>query len=196
MSVSYPQWHTLKTNLVTIFEDVATAEAAIDPGRDFEVVKDRWRPWVEKQQGKALLNIMVDTVQQQGAGSMRHLGFAVTVNLDMYALGNYQEQAGLFTPADEVAANRLDLLVAQVLYGLTRLENYDLGFAGGQIGANAKNLSLMMYSHEREEATGQYAPARWAFEVTLPYDPEDSAAGTLADLNVDLGEFAARYTYP
>ena len=62
MAISYPLWFTLKSNIKTILETIAAEEALVDPARDFEVEKDRWRPWVEEQQSIPLVNIMVQTV--------------------------------------------------------------------------------------------------------------------------------------
>lgn len=195
-AIAFPKWYTLKGNVETILKAVAAEEKAVDPGREFLVSRDRWRPWIEAQQNVALVNILTDTVESQGGGSRRYKRDVVTVQVDLYALGTYEDQAGDLTPADEVAAKRLDLLAEQVRHALTRLANADMGFNAGEIDTGDLQLSLVMYSQEREETTGQYAPARWSFQVSLPYVPMDhQEIADLEELNVALEQFAVKYTY-
>lgn len=193
-----PLWSTLKTNIVTELEDVATAEKAIDVGRDFIVQKDRWRPWIEAQQNIPLVNIMIQNVGQvsERSANRRSTLDEVTVNVDMYALS----EAGNVLPADQLAADRLDLLVAQVREGLTLLNTNDFGFTfdnddGFVIDRNL-NFSLTYYDQQNEQATGQYAPARWSFNVNMPFIPNDKRVyNDLEELNVDLEKYALRFTY-
>jgi hypothetical protein len=42
---------------------------------------------------------------------------------------------------------------------------------------------------------GQYAPARWTFRVGLPYFPEEAETIDMKQLDVNLQQFAVRYTY-
>jgi len=195
--IALPKWHTLKGNITTILRAVAAEEALVDAGRNFAVSNSRWRPWIESQQGLALVNVMVDGVESggNGAGSRRYKQDVVRVNIDMYALGTYEEQAGELTPADEVAGKRLDLLTAQVRSGITRMINQDLGFEAGTIDTSGIDATLTMYSQEREESSGMYAPARWSFAVQLPYLPEESPVGDLDVMDLDLQQFAVRFVY-
>lgn len=193
--ISLPLWTQLKTNLVTILEEVATAEALVDPGRNFIVARDRWRPWIENQQNVAMVNVMVDSIEPGGGGSRRYLRDEATVNLDLYALGTYEEQDGELTPADEIAAARLDLLAEQTRHAILRMVNRDFGFAAGQVDTGNLQLSLLIYSQEREEVNGQYAPARWTFRVGLPYFPAEAETTDMTQLDVNLQQFAVRYTY-
>lgn len=193
MAVAMPAYSTLKTNLKTMLETVAASEAAESAARNFTVTKDRWRPWIENQQDVALVNVMVDSIQPAGGGSRHYSTQQVTINFDMYVLGTTEEQvntgAGTYTviPADENAALRLDLLVAQVQYAITRMVNQDFGMGAGKVGFSLGGLRLQVYSQEAEEATGQYAPARWSMDVTLPYYPDDDAeTNALQELNVSI----------
>ena len=194
-AIAYPAWYTLKSNLVAILQAVATEEATIDAGRNFEVHADRWRPWIENQQSTAMVNVGVETVEPGGGGSRRYKEDLVSVYVDMYALSTYQDQGGTLYPADELAAKRLDLLTAQVRSALTRLANADFGFTSGTIGTGDVQMALSLYSQEREEATGQYAPARWTLQVKLPYVPLDSDTVDMTELNVDLQQFAVKFTF-
>ena len=125
--IELPPWVQLKTNIVSILQIIAAEETIVDPARDFEVNKDRYRPWAEAQQTISLVNVMIQGMaQDSGTSSARHCSTdEVAVIVDMYALGN----AGEILPVDQEAANRLDLLVAQVREGLSRLDLIDFGFA-------------------------------------------------------------------
>lgn len=205
--IDYPLWYTLKNNIKTILTAVAAEETLVSAGRNFEVSSNRFTPWLESQQNKALVNIMVQTVglNADRSGSRRNGMDNITVILDMYALGRPVASGGSYLPSDDVAADRLDLLVAQVREGLTRLNLQDFGFTpdptyGHMIDRNI-NFSLTYYDHENLESTGQYAPARWSFDVMMPFIPVDKREyPDLSELNItvkkdDLDNFAARFTY-
>ena len=205
MAVAMPGFSTLKANIVTALREVATAENAVSTARNFIVTQDRWRPWIENQQSVALVNVMVDNVSSSGGGSHFNVTDRISVNIDMYVLGTYDEQVSAgsgaitLTPADEIAAARLDLLTAQVRHAISRMKNSDLGFAAGQVSRNI-SASLTIYSQEGEEATGNYAPARWTLTVDMAYEPDDDAAATeITELNLTwkdaLESWASRYTY-
>lgn len=201
--INYPLWTTLKANIVTILQEIATEEALVDAGRNFIVQKDRWRPWIEAQQKLALVNVMIQGVGQDSerSSNRRSTLDEVAVIIDMYALG----KAGEVLPADEVSANRIDLLSAQVREGLTRLKNSDLGFtrtlANGFVIDRNIDFTLTYYDQENEQATGQYAPARWSFTVKMPYIPTDNNDyNDLTELNIsvkeeDLEDYALRFNY-
>jgi len=201
--INYPLWTTLKSNIVTILETIATEETLVDSARNFIVNKDRWRPWIEAQQKIALVNIMVQTVGQNEdrSGSSTNSLDDITINVDMYALG----EAGETLPADEVAADRLDLLVAQIREGLTRLKEHDFGFPKdseyGFLIDRSLSFSLTYYDQENEQATGQYAPARWTVTVQMPFIPVDNNDyNDLEELNVSvkdemLEQYALKFEY-
>lgn len=201
--IDYPLWYMLKNNIVTILKAIATEENLVDPGRNFEVEKNRWRPWVEAQQNIPLVNVMVQTVSPNtGRSANRRNGLDdVTVNVDMYALG----EGGDVMPMDELAAKRLDLLIAQIREGLTRLKETDFGFTkdpdfGFPIDRENTDFTLTYYDQENEQATGQYAPARWTFIVQLAFIPvDDNIYNALIELNVsfeDLTDFSLKFIYP
>ena len=197
--INYPLWTTLKTNIVTILEAIATEETIVNVSRNFLVQKDRWRPWIEAQQGKALVNIMVSTVgtNTDRSTNRRNILDDVVVNIDMYALG----KAGETLPADGVAADRLDLLIAQVREGLTRLKESDFLFTedpdnGFPIDRQETNFNLTYYDQENEQSSGQYAPARWSFTVQLAFIPTDNNDyNDLDELNINMQQFALRFDY-
>ncbi len=200
--ISYPLWFTLKDNIKTILKTIATEETIIDSARNFSVEKDRWRPWVEEQQSIPLVNIMVQAVgiNTPRSSNRRNTLDDVTINIDMYALG----EAGEVLPPDEVAAKRLDLLIAQVREGLTRLAQTDFGFEkdpdfGFLIDRENADFTLTYYDQENEQATGQYAPARWTLIIQLAFIPTDNNIyNELTELNVsleDLTEFSLKFTY-
>ena len=203
--IDYPLWTTLKTNIKTILEAIATEETIISAARNFLVQKDRWRPWIEAQQNIALVNIMVQTVGTNinRSGSRRNTLDDINVMIDMYALG----EAGEVLPADELAADRLDLLTVQVREGLTRLKESDFSFSkdsefGFIIDRGDPNFTLTYYDQENEQSAGHYAPARWTFTVQMPFIPTDNNDEIdLTKLNVSvkdetLEQYALRFTYP
>jgi len=201
--INYPLWRTLKINVVSILEAVAAEENAIDPGRNFAVTRDRWRPWIESQQGTALCNVMIQNVNKtpERSGSRRSYLDTVNVYIDMYAIG----EAGQIEPADVVAADRLDLLTAQAREAITRLKEIDLGFNidpdGGHIVDWDGSADMTIYDQDQEDTTGQYAPARWTFSVMMPYIPVDNHDfPNISELNLEpfkdeLESFSLKFTY-
>ena len=184
--IEYPLWYGLKSNIVDILTIIAAEETIVNSSRNFLVQKDRWRPWIEAQQEIPLVNVMVQGSNQDSGSSASRIYSTdeVTVNVDMYVLG----QAGETLPADEIAAERLDLLVAQVREGLTRLDLLDFGFPIGQISRD-QNFTLTYYDQQNEESTGQYAPARWSFNVKFPFYPQDKGNYVnLSELNVTIND--------
>lgn len=203
MAIAFPLWYTLKQNIVTQLQAIAAEEALVSAGRDFEVAQDRWRPWIEEQQKKALVNVMIETVGVNGDRSTQRASTLddILVKVDMYAIG----EAGEILPADGVAAERLDLLVAQVRNGLTRLAFTDYGFSKdstfGNVIDHDSNFALNYYDQESQQATGQYAPARWSFTVQMPFIPvDDNDYQNLEKLGVVVSDetaalFALDFTY-
>lgn len=175
MTVSMPIYHTLKNNIVKILRDFSNSQ---EKSLQFEVVRDRYRTWIENQQNKPLVNVIVTQLEPSGGGKFHH-DYTATVNVDMFVLGKgkkeIDEQTGGFVlfPADEKAADRLDLLVAQVQFAITQLAKYDFGFPAGAIGRITNAPSLTLYS-QSDDTTGNFAPARFTFSVTLPYAPVDN----------------------
>lgn len=199
MAIDYPAWYTLKNNIVAILQVIAAEEELVSADRDFKVERDRWRPWIESQQTIPLVNVMVQGVGQDPARSSarRYTTDEVTIHVDMYALG----KAGEVLPADQLSAERLDLLVAQVREGLTRLDQIDFGFQVGEID-RSQNLTLTYYDQENEQATGQYAPARWSMSVLFPFEPQDKRVYVdLSELNVSMSDelaelYSLKFIYP
>ena len=192
MAVEYPSWYTLKSNIVSILGVIAAEETLEDSDRDFNIEQDRYRPWIEADQLKPLVNVMIQGVAQGGGSAKRTYSLdEVQVNIDMYSIG----EAGETLPADREAAKRLDLLVAQVREGLTRLGQIDFGFGTGTIDFDL-NFNLSYYDQENEQSTGQYAPARWSFTVRMPFTPVDNNTYIdLEELNIDIdGDLAELYS--
>ena len=182
MAVAYPSWYNIQTGAVNSLRAVATEESAIDEARDFVVDRDRWRPWIENQQNVALVNVVIDSVRPDGGGTRRHTQDRITINLDCYVLGTSEEQtseetgAVTLTPADEFAAARLHLLVAQVRHAITRMSAQDFGMTPGTVDTLALKTVIQAYNQEGDESTGSYAPARIQLEVIAAYEPADDGA--------------------
>ena len=187
MAVAYPAWYSVQTGIISALEKVATEESAIDEARNFIVSRDRWRPWIENQQNVALVNVMIENVSPGGGGTRRFTQDRVTINIDCYVLGTTEEQtnegtgAVTLTPADEFAAARLHLLVAQARHAITRMSEQDFGLSAGAIDTHALKASVQIYNQEGDESIGSYAPARISLEVVLPFEPSDD--GIAVDIN-------------
>lgn len=179
MAVAYPAWYSVQTGIISALEKVATEESSIDEARNFIVSRDRWRPWIENQQNVALVNVMIENVSPGGGGTRRYTQDRVTINIDCYVLGTNEEQtnegtgAVTLTPADEFAAARLHLLVAQARHAITRMSEQDFGLPAGTIDTGALKASVQIYNQEGDDSTGSYAPARISLEVVLPFEPSD-----------------------
>jgi len=189
--INYPLWVQLKNNIVTQLKVIATEETIVDTARNFEVGKDRWMTWIEAQQKVSLVNVMVSNVGQNSGRSQNRVSSLDQINVvvDMYAIG----KAGEILPPDEVAADRIDLLTAQVREGLTRLKFSDFGFSKdsnqGCIIDLISDFTLTYYDQVSEQSTGQYAPARWSFDVNMPFIPTDNNDYTdLEELNVSVSD--------
>jgi len=182
MAVAYPNWYNIQTGIVNALNTVAAAEATIDTARNFVVARDRWRPWIENQQNVALVNVVVDSIRPDGGGTRRYTQDRITFNIDCYVLGTAEEQTDeetgevTLTPADEFAAARLHLLLAQVRYAITRMSAQDFGMSAGTIDTDALKATIQAYNQEGDESTGSYAPARIQFEIVAPFEPEDDGA--------------------
>ena len=72
----------------------------------------------------------------------------------------------------------------------------DFGFP---IDRENADFTLTYYDQENEQATGQYAPARWTLIVQLAFIPTDNNTyNELIQLNVsleDLTQFSLKFTY-
>lgn len=195
MAVAYPTWYSVQTGIISALEKVATEENSIDEARNFIVSRDRWRPWIENQQNVALVNVMIENVSPGGGGTRRYTQDRVTINIDCYVLGTTEEQtnegtgAVTLTPADEFAAARLHLLVAQARHAITRMSEQDFGLAAGTIDTGALKATVQYYNQEGDDSIGSYAPARVSFELTLPFEPADDVATVaLTDGNVEFAQ--------
>ena len=191
MAVAYPAWYAVQTGIISALEKVATEENSIDEARNFVVSRDRWRPWIENQQNVALVNVMIENVSPGGGGTRRFTQDRVTINIDCYVLGTTEEQtdegtgAVTLTPADEFAAARLHLLVAQARHAITRMSEQDFGLSAGTIDTGALKATVQYYNQEGDDSTGSYAPARISFEVSLPFEPsDDDTAVDITDAQV------------
>lgn len=207
-AIAQPLHHTLKDNIVTILNAVSAAEVtAGNPG--FTAERDRYRNWGYPSDMEARVNVLVDSATPKGGGSHIHTDYAYTVNVDMYVLGGESteetdevegEPVVTLTPANIVAADRLDLLIAQVQYGLTQLSTHDFGLTPGMIGRDSKALRLTMNNQGDDQTVGVFAPARWSFDVTLAYNAADNGTTfNLTDNTVTmqqaLEDIEIHYTY-
>lgn len=187
-AIAQPLHHTLKENIVTILN----AFSAIDvtegnPG--FIAERDRYRNWNYPSEMEARVNVIVESITPEGGGSQRHTSYKATVNIDMYVIGGEStettteeegEEITTLVPVNIVAADRLDLLIAQVQYALTQCVTHDFYLTPGLVGRNGKSLRLTMNNQGDVQTVGVFAPARFTLEVILAYNAADN--GTTFEL--------------
>lgn len=206
MAVDAPDYATVKANIVTILKAVATAENAVSTGRNFQVVRDMSQSWISSQQNKALVNVRLDSINPEGGGTRHFTQDRVSFYIDLYVLGTAEEQTDEATgdvtlfPADQEAADRLDLLVAQVRYGITKMSTEALGMTVGQCDSHALKARLQIYDQDGSQDTGCYAPARFSFDVSIPYNPaDDGPTVAVSEINVKFDEsiekWSLKYVY-
>ena len=207
-AIALPPYNTLKKNIVDILNAVSALEvAANNPG--FTAERDRYRNWDYTETLEARVNVMIQNMTPSGGGSQIHTDYRTTVNVDMYVIGGAtQEETGevegeevtVLTPANIVAAERLDLLIAQVQFALTQLAEHDFGFTAGLLGRNTKGMSLTISNQGDDQTVGVFAPARWSFDVVLPFTATDNGpTSDMTELNITLEkvleDIQLKYTY-
>lgn len=182
-AISQSVINTIKKNIVTMLAAVSTAEVtAGNPG--FDVERDRYRTWDATEDLTAKVNVMLQSMTPEGGGSQQYTLYRASFNVDMYALGGCSSESEvddefILTPANIEAADRLDLLIAQVQFGLTQLAKYDLGLTPGTV-YKKPGLSLTMSNQSADDSTTVFAPARFTLEVFVPYMASDN--GEVFDL--------------
>ena len=203
-ALTRPTYNTIKKNLVTILAAVSADEVAQgNPG--FTVERDRYRNWEYTEDLTARVNIMLAGYTPESGGSTRYTKYRATFNVDMYVLGGctkeeYDEEEQILTPANIEAADRLDLLVSQVQFGLTQLAQHDFGLPAGSIERPSKGMTLTISNQGEDMTVGVFAPARWSFDVLIPYYASDNGpTAYLTNLNLTLNraieDMELKYTY-
>jgi len=129
--IAMPLYAQVIGGIVAALEDVAAAEAAIDPALNFEVSKNRGRPYIESQTNKALVNVLLNKVEPDtDRSSTLYMKMQkATYHLDMYVRG---EDTSL-VPADVIAVERLQKLTGQVEDAITDMKNTRFNLQTGQI---------------------------------------------------------------
>jgi len=187
--IAMPLYNTVIDGIVNALTAVAEEEAA---WAYFEVSKNRSRPYIESVTNKALVNIVLDSIETDSArSSLQNKMHKATYFIDMYVKGNTGE---VLEPADEVATDRLHLLTAQVEYALTHKSNNRFGLAIGQV-ENRSEITLKFYSLQDENSAAVYAPARWTMILYFPYAPAEATPEALEQLNVNVQKWQQRYIY-
>jgi hypothetical protein len=195
MAIALPAYNTLKKNIVTILNELSALE--ITAGNDgFTAERDRYRSWPYTETMTARVNVMVQNATPSSGGSHIHTDYRFTVNVDMYVIGGCAaeevgevegEEVVTLTPANIVASERLDLLVSQCQFALTQLAEHDFGFTAGMIGRASKGMTLTINNQGDDQTVGTFAPARWSFDVILPYTASDNGTTfNLTDLTITM----------
>ena len=202
-AITKPVHNTIKKNIVAILAAVSAAEvAAGNPG--FTVERDRYRSWEPTEDLTARVNVMMTGMTPDKGGSQQYTNYRASFNIDMYALGGASHEDEIddetvLTPANIDAADRLDLLISQVQYGLTQLAQHDLGLPAGTISRNP-SMSLTMSNQADDNNTTVFAPARFTIEVMTPYYAADNGPTfTMTEIDLKmkkvLEDIELKYTY-
>ena len=184
MSIAMPLYAQVIDGIVAALEEVAAAEAAEDPALNFEVSKNRGRPYIESQTKKALVNVLLNKVDPDtDRSSVLHGTMEkATYHLDMYVRGTDND----LTPADEAAVIRLQLLAGQVRHAITAMKNARFNLAVGKIEPRIES-SLQFYELEDDrQASSIYAPARYMFSCYFPYTPADISPPALETIDIEI----------
>jgi hypothetical protein len=207
-AIAQPLHHALKTNIVTILNAFSDLDvAAGNPG--FIAERDRYRNWAYPSEMEARVNVLVESMTPIGGGSHIHTVYQATVNVDMYVIGGCAteetgevegEETVTLTPANIVASDRLDLLIAQVQFALTQCLTHDFGMTPGMIGRNSKGLRLTINNQGDDQTVGVFAPARFSFDVLLAYNAADNGVTFELDTNTvtmekTLEDIALTFSY-
>jgi hypothetical protein len=203
-ALTQPIYNTIKKNLCSILDVVSAAEVtAGNPG--FTTERDRYRNWDVTETLKARVNILLASLAPESGGSQRYTKYRATFNVDMYVLGGstteeVEDSITTLTPANIEAADRLDLLISQVQFGLTQLAAHDFGLPAGTIERATKGINLTISNQGDDRSVGVFAPARWSIDVMIPYYASDNGStANLTNLNITLNraieDMALQYTY-
>lgn len=170
----YAQVLTATGGIIDALEEVAASEAAESAALNFSVANGRSRAYVETVQNKALVNVMLYSVEPDTERSSIYQQMdKVTYHVNMYVKGSDTN----LNPADEAATTRLHLLTGQVRYAITQLKNKNFGLAMGKIDSRV-GVSLQFFPHDGEESASVYAPARLVLTLYFPYQAADTAPRT------------------
>lgn len=202
-AITPPVHNTIKKNIVTILTAVSAAEVtAGNPG--FTVERDRYRNWPKEDAMSAKVNVMVSGSAPDKGGSQQYTNYRTTFDIGLYVLDaescEYAEDSEMvYIPANIAAADRLDLLIAQVQYGLTQLAQHDLGLPAGTI-SRSPAVSLTMSNQADDNSTTVFAPARFTIEVMIPYYAADNGPTfTMTEIDLKmkkvLEDIELKYTY-
>lgn len=203
-ALTQPTYNTIKKNLVTILAAVSADEVTQgNPG--FTVERDRYRNWKTAEELTARVNILLAGYSPESGGSRAYTKYRATFNVDMYVFGGSTAEEVIdseltLTPANIEAADRLDLLISQVQFGLTQLAQHDFGMTPGAIERPSKGMTLTISNQGDDRSVGVFAPARWSFDVMIPYYASDNGpTANLTTLNLTLNraieDMALQYTY-
>lgn len=203
-ALQQPTYNTIKKNLVTILAAVSADEVTQgNPG--FTVERDRYRNWDIEDSLGAKVNILLAGYTPESGGARAYTKYRATFNVDMYVIGATTSELDddgelILTPANIEAADRLDLLISQVQFGLTQLAEHDFGLAAGKIERPSKGMTLTISNQGDDMSVGTFAPARWSFDVLIPYYATDNGpTSNLTNLNLTLNraieDMVLQYTY-
>ena len=201
-AISAPAYAQVKQNIVTILEAVSAAEVTAG-SKGFTVERDRYRNFEYTEDLTAKVNVMMSGMTPEPGGNQRYTPYRCTFEIGMYVIGGCTrdeliDEELVTIPANIEAADRLDLLVAQVLFGLTQLLTYDLGMTPGTITKGKPTLT--MSNQVDDQSTTVFAPAKFTLECVLPYMAADNAAtyalpGVTVTMQKALESVQLNYTY-
>ncbi len=181
--------------MVLALETFRDEQAAIDAAVNFEIERDRLRPYPESAGPSVNLWVDDDLPDEQDSGARRQGQTMVTVNVDLVC----PLPGTNAVRADKAAGTRLHYLRAQVREGLYRLVNADFGFDAGII-SRKKWPRWQTYQTPDKMPEESDPGGRLVIEIEYNYTPGDITAGpalkilTVDDSNLALWATTFDYT--
>jgi hypothetical protein len=176
--------------IVTALTDYATAEAAIDSGRNFEVIADNYRRIGQLGNGAYVLvylgPVSVDT---GSSGSGVYYQQSAEYYLDCVTKG----AASSGKTSAEQANVRLRYLITQALRATHDPDNWSLGFNDNEIQRDG-GPRVEPLPPDALQTEGAIAAARVTFSLTMGWEPTTLTGQALSEIYVDADRWTGLYT--
>jgi len=159
----------------TALETFRNEQIALDVSVDFDVFRDRSRPYHGMK--KPVVNIWSDGNTPGPSSSKAYAMEEFQIIFDCITRGNDG-----YLPALLDAANRLYYLKEQVRYAVFRLVNTDFGFAPGVISSKSKP-TWTRFKGDDNMPEETVIGGRWTFSLSCAWNGEDVAGVPLDELS-------------
>lgn len=164
--------------IIDKIDAVRAADALANPGLDFELERDRTRPWQELKKPLVFATLEADTPDGRRNYTARYsIWCAVPTSDD-----------------DETASLRLYFLKEQVRSALLAIANYNMSQPTGIMGrVNYPTWAPANFDDERYSQT--VLAGTWTLEVLYAYDRKEPDHDALEQIEITAARWAALYDY-